>query len=335
MIKKRLTSDPKTVQIMYTVALFLITLYAFWLLKNVFLAGIIGFIIYGILYRWHKRVKSSTKSTFIAFLSSSVILLLSVGVCIAVVVYLTIDLTQQTEDLFWSVSQNLPASVTSLVETLDFGNVIDYVRENSDIIKQQAESILSGVSRFITVFWLSIVFAFIFLSEPKWISQIGKKLNSYTKKDIQSLCTEARSLLYTWFWQQAKVGLILAGMILVYMLCLRWYAWEPVGNIFMISVLGFLGEFFPIIGPFLSWVPVGAASFWVSPIAGYISIGFFLLVQVVEGYILIPQLVGEKLKMPASWSILLLIISGTLFGVLGVIISLPLGSLLYQKLQKK
>ena len=54
---------------------------------------------------------------------------------------------------------------------------------------------------------------------------------------------------------------------------------------------------------------------------------FTLILQTIDGYILKPKLFGDSLGVPAVWVLVSIIFFGRLFGILGVIISIPLAAI--------
>lgn len=92
-------------------------------------------------------------------------------------------------------------------------------------------------------------------------------------------------------------------------------------------VIGFItgvADIIPYIGPFLGFLPAVIFAFISSPVKA-IWIGIiFLLIQWVENNILAPKIIGHRTGMHPLTVLLSLIIGGSLFGVLGMIFSVPM-----------
>lgn len=92
-------------------------------------------------------------------------------------------------------------------------------------------------------------------------------------------------------------------------------------------VIGFItgvADIIPYIGPFLGFLPAVIFAFISSPVkAIWISI-IFVLIQWVENNILAPKIIGHRTGMHPLTVLLSLIIGGSLFGVLGMIFSVPM-----------
>ena len=97
-------------------------------------------------------------------------------------------------------------------------------------------------------------------------------------------------------------------------------------------ILGVLFAFtalIPYIGAFITLVLGFFLVLVSSPIKaiGYVII--FFLVQQFDDNFTYPKIVGGKVGLPALWSLLAVLIGGSVFGVIGMIISIPIGSILY------
>lgn len=92
-------------------------------------------------------------------------------------------------------------------------------------------------------------------------------------------------------------------------------------------VIGFItgvADIIPYIGPFLGFLPAVIFAFISSPIKA-IWIGIiFVLIQWVENNILAPKIIGHRTGMHPLTVLLSLIIGGSLFGVIGMIFSVPM-----------
>jgi predicted PurR-regulated permease PerM len=55
----------------------------------------------------------------------------------------------------------------------------------------------------------------------------------------------------------------------------------------------------------------------------FIVLGVFVLGQVLEGYVLTPRLVGNRVGLHPVWVIFALLAGGTLFGFVGLLLAVP------------
>ena len=90
----------------------------------------------------------------------------------------------------------------------------------------------------------------------------------------------------------------------------------------------------PIVGAFIGCA-VGAFLILVEdPI---LAIGFvimFLVIQQLEGNLIYPKVVGNSVGLPAIWVLVAVSVGGSLFGVVGMLIFIPITSTLYTLLRE-
>ena len=67
----------------------------------------------------------------------------------------------------------------------------------------------------------------------------------------------------------------------------------------------------------------------ISPIQALIFISVFLILQQVEGNLIYPHIVGNSVGLPSIWVLVAVTIGGNMFGVIGMLVFIPLSSVLY------
>ncbi|MDX9917477.1 MAG: AI-2E family transporter [Gudongella sp.] len=91
-------------------------------------------------------------------------------------------------------------------------------------------------------------------------------------------------------------------------------------------IIGFitgLADIIPYIGPFLGFVPAVVFAFIASPMKAVWVALFFVLIQWVENNILGPKVLGKTTGLHPLTILLSIIIGGAMFGVMGMILSVP------------
>jgi len=97
----------------------------------------------------------------------------------------------------------------------------------------------------------------------------------------------------------------------------------------LISVFVAFMALIPIIGSFLSTVIGALLILMVSPIQALWYIVFFVVLQQLEGNLIYPRVVGSRVGLPGLWVLVAVTIGGNAFGILGMILSVPVCSVLY------
>ena len=97
----------------------------------------------------------------------------------------------------------------------------------------------------------------------------------------------------------------------------------------VISVLVGFTALIPIFGAFIG---VGIGAFLillVSPIKALWFILFFVILQQLEGNLIYPRVVGKSVGLPGIWVLAAVTVGGNAFGLAGMLLAVPLCSVLY------
>lgn len=90
-----------------------------------------------------------------------------------------------------------------------------------------------------------------------------------------------------------------------------------------LAVIAGLLEIVPFIGPIISAVPAVILGFSVSPLVGAGVIGLYILVQQLEGNLIVPKVYQKTTGLNPLVTIIAIMVGGQLFGVIGAILSVP------------
>jgi predicted PurR-regulated permease PerM len=91
-------------------------------------------------------------------------------------------------------------------------------------------------------------------------------------------------------------------------------------------VLGMIAgvlELIPNIGPFLAAIPAFLVALTQSPLLALVTVLAYWGIQALENAVIVPKLMGRVVKLHPLAVILALLVGGTLFGVIGAVIAIP------------
>jgi predicted PurR-regulated permease PerM len=91
----------------------------------------------------------------------------------------------------------------------------------------------------------------------------------------------------------------------------------------LLGILAGLTRAIPIIGPVLGAIPIVGIAAMQSPSTAVAVLIFFVLLQVTETQILLPNIIGRELKLHAATILLSLLIGNALFGLMGMFLAPP------------
>lgn len=193
-----------------------------------------------------------------------------------------------------------------------------------DTTMSAAKSIISSV----TTFFIAFVFScYILLQKEKLRVQVQKIFYAYLPKKIVEKVLDICSLTYRTFASflagQCVEALILGMMFLVTMWILRLpYA-------LLVGVLIAFTALIPIFGAFIGCIVGAFLILMVNPVKAITFVAMFLVLQQVEGNLIYPKVVGNSVGLPSIWVLAAVSIGGSLMGVVGMLVFIPLVSVVY------
>ncbi len=91
----------------------------------------------------------------------------------------------------------------------------------------------------------------------------------------------------------------------------------------LLGIVATILEIVPIVGPVVAGIPGVILAFAQSPILGLWVLVFYVAVQQIEAHVLTPLILGKTLGLNPVTVIIALLIGGTLAGIIGILLSVP------------
>lgn len=183
----------------------------------------------------------------------------------------------------------------------------------------KATSMIGSLVGMVVSFMLTLIITFYFVvDKDKYTGFIKDKVPEKYKTDFRFLAGEMNEVLYEFVRGRALLALFVGVTTAIMLLILG------VDFAVVIGVITYIADIIPYIGPFLGFIPAFIFAFIQSPIKAVWVGVFFVLLQWVENNILAPKIIGDKTGLPPLVIFLSIIIGGSVFGVWGMIISVPL-----------
>lgn len=85
----------------------------------------------------------------------------------------------------------------------------------------------------------------------------------------------------------------------------------------------------PFFGPFIGGIPSALLILLVNPLQALFFVIFIVVLQQVDGNIICPRVLGHRVGLSPFWVMVAIVIGGSLFGVLGLILSVPALAVIY------
>lgn len=291
--------------------------------------------------KWLKKVKWNKNTKRGVSLSLAILLVLGFFILL---LFLIIPNLQDTIVIF---ANNIPEYLSNLKELLvkikipdniideivktmkSFGDVAsDYVINNRNTVISVTLGIASNVvSSFVNVF-IGFVFAIYYLVDKEKISrQINKLMDAYLSKKsckkINEIATLSNKIFASFVSGQCIEALLIGILCFIGMIILRLpYAGT-------ISVLVGFTALIPVFGAFIGTLVGAFLIFMVNPLQAVIFVIFIIVLQQFEGNLIYPHVVGKSVGLPGIWVLVAVTVGASINGVLGMLLSVPLVSIIY------
>ena len=102
----------------------------------------------------------------------------------------------------------------------------------------------------------------------------------------------------------------------------------------LVGVLIAFTALIPIFGAFIGCVVGAFLILTVSPSQATAFIVLFLVLQQIEGNLIYPKVVGGSIGLPAIWVLVAVTLGGSLFGIVGMLVFIPIVSVVYTLLKE-
>jgi predicted PurR-regulated permease PerM len=180
---------------------------------------------------------------------------------------------------------------------------------------------------------ISLVFALYCLGRKEVLARQGRKLlyaflpERFCDDAIRVLRLTSKTFS-NFISGQCLEALILGCMFAIAMLIFR------MPYIPLVSVLIAVTALVPIVGAF---VGCGLGAFFIfvdDPMLALWFVVMFLVIQQIEGNVIYPKVVGSSVGLPGMWVLLAVTVGGELMGVAGMLVMIPLASVVYTILRE-
>lgn len=185
-------------------------------------------------------------------------------------------------------------------------------------------SIVSGVTTFVIAF----VFAcYVLLQKEKLRVQVIKVMYAFMpEKRVEScleVCTLTAKSFSSFLTGQCVEALILGIMFFIVMTVIN------MPYTLLVAVLIAFTALIPIFGAFIGCVIGAFLILMVDPLKALIFVIVFLVLQQIEGNLIYPKVVGASVGLPSIWVLAAVTIGGNVMGVVGMLIFIPIVSVVY------
>jgi len=337
-------SDEKTIQIstntIIKVVMIVLAIIIFYYLRDIVLVVILAIIIASAVEpgaRWLGRRGVPR------ILSVLLIYFVAVMVLVLVFYFLLLPLLNQSaaflstlpgylgELQVWNPLQNNQflssnLAVQGFSQTFSLSQIVEQINTTVTNFSQGFFSTASTVFGGILSFILMIVLSFYLSVESEGISDFLRIVTpAKNEKYVLGLWKRSQHKIGLWMQGQIVLAVIIAILVFLGLTLLR------VENALLLSVLAGLFEIIPLFGPILAAIPAVTLSLVTGGVASaLLVIGFYIIIHQFENQLIYPLVVRKIVGVPPLVSILALIVGFKLAGFVGLLISVPLATMLME-----
>lgn len=236
------------------------------------------------------------------------------------------------------ITKRFADDVQKFVNQINWNQTIlqvrDYFLGEAGNIFDKTTSIINSVSSTLITVFTSIIFSIFVLINKKDLKVLANRINySIFSKKRANFVNKLASLSYSSFASyinsKALSSFILAILVFVGMLILN------IPFAAMAAILVGISDFIPYVGPIVATVVSMILIFIESPVKSLVFLIFVLVIQQVQESIIYPALAGKSIGLPSIWVIVSITIGGSIFGIVGMLVSIPIASIIYTLMNEK
>lgn len=223
------------------------------------------------------------------------------------------------------------------IETLDWSGLIQeamgILKNSVTVIATSAITAVGGVTSAIVNAVIGIVFALYCLGRKEILARQGRRLlyallPEKASDEIIRIMRLTNSTFSNFISGQCLEAVILGCLFAVSMAIMK------MPYITLVSVLIAVTALVPIVGAFVGCAVSAFLIMVNDPFQALIFVAMFLVLQQIEGNLIYPKVVGTSIGLPGMWVLVAVTVGGDLMGVAGMLIMIPISSVLYTLLRE-
>ena len=242
---------------------------------------------------------------------------------------------QQMADFLETISKDDDSQwIVFLENILNDGSreISDWI--DADILKN-LESVLAyfttsviGIAKILLNFMIGVIISiYLLVSKQKFVGQ-GKKalyalFDGHLANNILEIVRKSH-LIFSGFISGKLIDSLIIGVICFVGMTIMRMPYVP-----LVSVLVGVTNVIPFFGPYLGAIPSILLILLVSPSKGIMFLIFIVILQQVDGNVIGPKILGNSTGLSAFWVIFAILLGSGLFGILGMIVGVPVFAVIY------
>lgn len=186
-------------------------------------------------------------------------------------------------------------------------------------------SFFGGLFTFLTIIVLTIYFL---IDDHIFTGAIKALVPADRRDEVVEVVNKLSDKVGDWLRGQLLLGLIIGVIVYVGLSIIR------VPYALTLAVLAGFLEIIPVLGPIISGLVAALVSLSIHPITAVIVVVFYIILQQVEGNLIVPKVMQKAIGLPPAILIIAMLIGGKLMGLVGAVLALPVTGMIYVMFQE-
>jgi predicted PurR-regulated permease PerM len=219
---------------------------------------------------------------------------------------------------FENLINKLPLNLRGTLLKSFLDNVDNLFRTNISLLEKTFFTALMQKITLVPSFFISTVLAFFFMKDSAMLFNVSSKLfKEDNNKSWIKFLKESNEEIRTYYSTLLIIAICTGTLIgtMSYFIGLKYFL-----------LIGFMDSFLellPYVGPTIVYI-IGATFAALTSLKAFLLFSvFFITIEIIQSQIVIPHFAGKRIRIPPIAIILIIIIGGSLAGVLGIIIAVP------------
>ncbi|MET3616677.1 sporulation integral membrane protein YtvI [Peptoniphilus olsenii] len=218
----------------------------------------------------------------------------------------------QGSDPITGILNSINKTVNEIISTMQ-KSAVDSLRN----IATKIYALFTNALRIILI----LIFSFYFsVDKEKFNLKLRRLIPNKYRRDVTYLGKRIDTALQQFIRGRLLMAIFVGVATMIYLLILR------VDFAIVIGLITCVADIIPYIGPFLGYLPAVLFAFMDSPVKAFWVTIIFVTIQWAENNILAPKLIGNSTGLDPLLILISIIIGGGIFGVWGMVISVPVVS---------
>lgn len=229
------------------------------------------------------------------------------------------------------VDENVKRLITDSIDNM-IGNVDDWIKFTvipylKEVALKVSAGIVGAASFVFDIFVGFVVCIYILLSKSTFSAQAKKISFSVFEKDTaNTIINGARYVdkVFNGFISGNIIDALIVGAITFVVMSLFNFPFE-----LLISVLVAVTNLIPFFGPFIGGAVGAVLLLTVNPMDALYFIIFVLILQQLDGNVIKPKILSDAVDLSSFWILFSIVVGGGLFGFAGMILGVPVFTVIY------